>query len=771
MGSHRVLRHAHFSFVRFVLQGVGLRDAWQRCLAFAGGVDDIRHIDHRLREICEQIQVGAQACGAASLGRTALDALARRRLAEASAAAHRDAAAAGLPHRTDALDVAAAGGEVVEISRASAAAVLASAPLPTLDDWVQARCDELNIDMDFQSQADWLVEYQAEFGAQLLAPPAPASPSTPATTGTMAVLEPVPVGALHDRDEGSKSLRDQVSALNGLATLLAVAPSLEDAISAWLSDALVDRLRAVGIVTLANLAGFIDVYGFRWHVRIEGLGAVRAARLVAWLVPILDKLGRPLREASQRPARHLAIARDQRLAALDPARIERFAIVPLERLAVPPELSGRSGTFRVNGPNTFGVDDDLSAVRCWLRRYEASPRTYRSYLHGVEIFVLWAIWARRKPISSLVEDDLHAFRGFLAAPPADWIQSRQVDRSDDAWRPLRGRLEPRSQRHVFSVVGSLYTGLMQAGYLSVHAAAGVAAHLKLPRAVINIRRRFSDAQWSHLQAVLADLPDSASTRRLRLVLELGATTGLRLSEMCTARMGMLRAESVPSETLGHPDTQAWILTVIGKGAKERDVLIFEDVKGLIDRHQVDLAALERKIDARAPVRSLAPADPAAPAAAGVGEAGPTSVGPVAPAVEISADLRPLVGALRPPVPRWQRSNLGVATLVQDVPPSDAHGALDPSALYQALKRLFARAAVSEIAGVGQGAASFDREAFNQASTHWLRHFFGSTAAHDQVALPVLRDQLGHASLNTTSIYAQQEQSALVTQMAKLRRRS
>ena len=40
-----------------------------------------------------------------------------------------------------------------------------------------------------------------------------------------------------------------------------------------------------------------------------------------------------------------------------------------------------------------------------------------------------------------------------------------------------------------------------------------------------------------------------------------------------------------------------------------------------------------------------------------------------------------------------------------------------------------------------------------ASTHWLRHSYGSYLANDkQVPLTYIRDELGHANISTTSLY-------------------
>jgi site-specific recombinase XerD len=44
----------------------------------------------------------------------------------------------------------------------------------------------------------------------------------------------------------------------------------------------------------------------------------------------------------------------------------------------------------------------------------------------------------------------------------------------------------------------------------------------------------------------------------------------------------------------------------------------------------------------------------------------------------------------------------------------------------------------------------------QASTHWLRHTFGSHAVAAHTPLEVVQSVLGHASLNTTTIYVKAE---------------
>jgi integrase len=78
---------------------------------------------------------------------------------------------------------------------------------------------------------------------------------------------------------------------------------------------------------------------------------------------------------------------------------------------------------------------------------------------------------------------------------------------------------------------------------------------------------------------------------------------------------------------------------------------------------------------------------------------------------------------------------------------EAKEAMSASALYQMLKKFFQDAA-NEIALADPAAA----ERLTRASTHWLRHTHGSHAVANGVPLAMVRDNLGHSNIATTSIY-------------------
>jgi integrase len=84
-------------------------------------------------------------------------------------------------------------------------------------------------------------------------------------------------------------------------------------------------------------------------------------------------------------------------------------------------------------------------------------------------------------------------------------------------------------------------------------------------------------------------------------------------------------------------------------------------------------------------------------------------------------------------------------LIGRVKIGDEGGALSVAQIGAIWKRYFAQAAT--LAGAEDDAAQLA-----QASAHWMRHTAGAHAVARGVALEVVQQQLGHASLDTTSMY-------------------
>ena len=80
-------------------------------------------------------------------------------------------------------------------------------------------------------------------------------------------------------------------------------------------------------------------------------------------------------------------------------------------------------------------------------------------------------------------------------------------------------------------------------------------------------------------------------------------------------------------------------------------------------------------------------------------------------------------------------------------------ALTSSRIYEILAMYFERCAVDVYASDPRAA-----DQIREASTHWIRHTYGSHSAARGVPQDVLQANLGHESLATTSIYMKSEKS-------------
>ncbi len=654
-------RH-HFAFLRSWLQGLDLRQAWERYLGFGALSADRRHIEKQRAALLQQVLREGHALNL-SLG---------------------------------------------EEQRITAELLLLAQPpagpgtvaLPDLDEFI----DSQGLDREAHSEADLLREYREFYG-----------------------LDHVPAAEADERLPSLTREAPPLRALRRVEALLARRPAPTDPLSLWLSPAMVERLKAAGMGTLASLVQTVNAYGANWWRRVRGLGQARAASLTAWLLPLSQEWEVPLREEATAAPQRQAAWRTSVLRSV--AMPPRFALLPLEQLAVPPRLAGGPGApglFATRMPNHLGAQDDRQAIEAWLEQYRDKPATLRAYRKEVERFYLWCLLERDKPLSSIDSRDALAYREFIRSPPPHWCCAAVVARNDPAWRPFRGPLQPGSQRQALVVVQALFDGLRDANYLVGNPLRAVSKKAALAGARIDIERSFTESEWRFIRHRInaeeasarprGGVPAGAEQRRLRLALELLAGTGLRLAEIAAATTASVRSVRLDGEGI-----EAIVLRVQGKGGKAREVPLADDLAALVAAHHADAVAL---------------GDLPFPA--------------------------PLVCTLAEAPPRWSTAADGSLSLQRAAP---AGRALGPSGLYRMLKRFFHR-----IADGAHGVDGLDGARLRAASTHWLRHTFARQGAAAQIPVEVLQQALGHASIATTTVYLGTERARMVREFGKLRQR-
>ena len=377
---------------------------------------------------------------------------------------------------------------------------------------------------------------------------------------------------------------------------------------------------------------------------------------------------------------------------------------PIDDLVVVDALSGRAGSNRSTGHRQIAADTDRDAVLAWLARYADNANTLANSRREAERLLLWSLVELGKPLSSLTHEDLLAYQRFLADPkPASrWVMStgRKLARNHPLWRPFAGPLAPSSIRQSLVVVNSLFSWLVEAGYL-----AGNPLALTRHRRSKNAPRpsRLLDVEfWEVVKATINAMPQStprerATHARVRWVFSLFFLCGLRISEVVGNTMGdFFRRTDRSGE-------DRWWLEVTGKGDKIRLVPITREL-------MLELANYRRALGL--------------------------------PTLPQENERTPLV------VPVWWRA--AAKDAASYAPPQ----ALTRAAIHGLVKDVFEQAAQHLATTVGCSPARVER--LRAASAHWLRHTAASRMADGDADLRHVRDTLGHASISTTSIYLHAE---------------
>jgi site-specific recombinase XerD len=653
----RKLHVGHFAFMRSVVQGLDPRESWERYFRVDGEASDQRAVRATIAWIREEFAVAAKRH----------DRFGTARLV-----------------RVDATRIADPSFE-----------------LPSLEAFAEAN------GLEDERQADQIAAYEAQYGRQ---------------TQRMR--------------RRAKLIARQLEALRWLESLVAQSPKPGDAVAAWLNPTLAGHLGAADIFTLAQLVERINGVGRRWFAGIQAMGEGKALRIVEWL---RDVAATHQDSAGLQLGRHVALPRSKLFAhELQAVVAPATAIRPLEKFIVPAELDGTGGLYRrPQAQCLLKATNDYQAILAWLRskhgltpdqkaRLKARRRqrdtgieqsqdwlqslsnTQRAYRKEAERFLLWAITHKGKALSSMSNEDCIEYRDFLGDPQprSRWCGDRGRERWSPLWRPFEGPLSASAQRHAVTILKNLYGFLVDQNYLMGNPWSAVG----VPRTSgpkVNAGRSFSLAQWGFIEQQLAQLADTSANQRLKFALHLLYATGLRLSEVVAATVDDLQWVEYPADASDDQPMEGWLLRVIGKGQKEREVPVPLEV----------INELARYLESRG-----LDADPE-----NIGNQGALLLGKASDAAERAPGL----------------------TAGHVIDPR--HG-IAATTFYDQIKVFFA-----DCAYVLQGQADAKgAERFHKASTHWMRHSHASHAIAAGMPIEIAQQNLGHASLATTTVYVTTE---------------
>jgi hypothetical protein len=116
---------------------------------------------------------------------------------------------------------------------------------------------------------------------------------------------------------------------------------------------------------------------------------------------------------------------------------------------------------------TVGIDDDRAALERWLSEY-TSPATKNRYQNELERLLLWALFAKGKPLSSIDVNDANEYinRFTLDPQPSSvWVMRGRRSRDEPTWRPFRGPLSDESRQKALRIVKKCFNDLIAHRYM------------------------------------------------------------------------------------------------------------------------------------------------------------------------------------------------------------------------------------------------------------------------------------------------------------------
>jgi integrase len=538
------------------------------------------------------------------------------------------------------------------------------------------------------------------------------------------------------------------------SVLAAAAPAADHHVGLWLRPLVTKRLTAERITTLGELVAYCNSHGGSWWRSVPRIGAHRASILVAWLRRHEQALG--MRVDDDVDAGPLVPAVGLGNVVVVGGSIDAPLLAPFERLAIPTALSGEHGTNRAREFAFIRADHDLAAVHAYLNRYRDRPPTLRAYTRELERLVLWLVIVRGVALSSMTVEDCEAYKDFLKHPMRTFVGTKR-SRASGRWRPFASTsLSPDSQAYAVHAIRAAFAWLTTVRYLAGNPWSAVIDPAIMTKEVsVQVERALSADLWKTVRyaldqrcedQLLNETPEQVRQwRTARAAILLMGDSGLRREEAAPARRDDLRpVRHVPLKSGekagegGGAEVEVWALSVVGKRRRQRTAPVSAATIRALRAHWIDRG---ENFDA-------------------------------------AGDDAPLIAPLVIPATLSARAKHGNEDGYED-----SRRCEDPSELqndgdnHVQAKRAYAPDALARVVRQGikhlagellrEGALSHDAHAqLLKTSAHALRHTFGTRAVARDMPIDVVQRVLGHASLQTTSIYVRAERQRMLDAAAQ-----
>ena len=371
------------------------------------------------------------------------------------------------------------------------------------------------------------------------------------------------------------------------------------------------------------------------------------------------------------------------------------SLVTLDQLALPARLDGSLGRNRATSPGQLAATDDRSAVLAWLARYTDSPATLASYRKEAERLMLWCGLQHGVALSDLTHEDLLIYQQFLADP-----------QPAERWVMAPGQKPSRTSPLWRPFAGPL-------------GASSQRQALSILNAMLS---------WLVEAGYLAGNPLALSRRKRRHAAP--RVSRFLPVEHWTIVKTTIEAMPVTTERDRlHASRCRWLFSLLYLGGLRVSEICNATMGGFFSRRGAD--GRERwwlEVTGKGSKARLVPATSELMAEL-IRYRKVTGLNPLPLEGEALPLMIPLIGPTKP---------------------------MARSAIHEIVKAVMRESA----ARLRERGPEFEAAAahLEQASTHWMRHTAGSHLS-EKADIKVVRDNLGHANISTTSVYLHSEDDA------------
>lgn len=525
------------------------------------------------------------------------------------------------------------------------------------------------------------------------------------------------------------AMREKIIALLKRIEALSVeTPKLSDMVTGWFDDSTAERFVKAGVVNLGDLHKTISIGG-RWYENMPGIGKSKAKRIEGHLALILEGVvPSPNEEVNRSALTYYTLGNFDKILKAFHEKIKSGELKEPDQATQENPSSDTSLTVVAPGIDNTGLvttihvqtkktpsallpaTNDVEASIWWVTVKTGSKTTALVYLREAIRLMLWLKYERRgKQFSDMDITDCYAYLTFLQNIPTRWLSKQHKAPFTLGWAPFKDQLKEDSYKNTIVIVCALFNFLDRTKYLEDNPWVLVNKKMSQSR---RLNRIDSKAITSKAMRMILDYlliqPPCPELSRFKFILIFLSKVGLRSAELLSVKLQDFRLE-----------VDGWELKVMGKGKKERLVAVPDAAMDAVKEYLT--------------TRNI-------------------------PIGEISISDKPLIGKLKS---RKKTASDGKDTHLGKSEPDLPELTIGYQALYKFMRVWFKR--IANAATLPE----YDQKKLYAASTHWLRHTFGTIAVELEVPYDVIQSQLGHSSIDTVvQVYARASNKRLKSEIAK-----